>query len=80
MKEFTPGNDGYISGCYYIEPNSDHIQGERCDIGYRVTVEQIMTEEFFTSPSSLNFDKNVWSFTDGELPTLTYFKTAETAK
>ena len=79
MKEFTPGNDGYISTCYYIEPNADHIQGDKCETtGKKATVEEIKTEEFFTSAGSLQFDKAVWSFTDGELPTLKCFASTDT--
>ena len=74
MKDFKPGDDGYISSCYYIEPNSDHIQGDRCDVGYKATVEQIKSAEFFTSSSHLNFDKEIWSFIDGELPMLRCFE------
>lgn len=74
MKDFTPGDDGYISSCYYIEPNSDHIQGDRCDVGHKATVEQIKSAEFFTSSSYLGFYEDVWHIADGELPTLHCFE------
>ena len=77
MKDFTPGADGYISACYYIEPNTNHIHGYQCNVGIKATQAEIKTVDFFASNSTLRFDKEIWSLKEGTLPTLNCFAQAD---